>query len=209
MPAHHVPDEALLAYAAGTATAGEELLVACHLTVCPTCRRSVEEAERGGEVALGRAEAVPVGDDALAAVLARLDGPAPAPLKVAECPVFPMPLRRRIGPLAALPWRAVGFDVRAAKVDLDGDQRVFLLDFPPTFRIPVHGHHGVERALVLRGGFTDEAAHFDRGDVSWHDEAGHDVRIDPDGRCTTLFVNDGATDYGWLSGLVDWWVVRR
>jgi putative transcriptional regulator len=208
LPAHHVPDEALLAYAAGTATAGEELLVACHLTLCPSCRAAADDAERGGEVALARVEPVPVADDALAAVLARLDAPAPAPPPVAECPVFPLPLRRRIGPLAALPWRGVGFDVRAAKVDVGDDQRVFLLDFPPRFHIPVHGHRGVERALVLRGGFSDETGHFDRGDVSWHDDAGHDVRIDPDGRCTTLFVNDGAAELGWLSGLVDWWIRR-
>lgn len=208
MPVHHVPDDALLGYAAGTSSAGEELLVACHLTLCPLCRDAVDRAEAVGAAASARAPAVALPDDALSALLGRLDAPAPVEPPPAECPVFPMPLRRRIGPLAALPWRGVGLDVRAARVDLDGAQRVFLLDFPPAFRIPTHGHEGTERALVLRGGFSDERAEFVRGDVSWREDPGHDVRIHDDGRCTTLFVNDGKVEVGWLTGLMDWWIHR-
>ncbi|MEQ1566945.1 MAG: ChrR family anti-sigma-E factor [Myxococcota bacterium] len=210
MPEHHIPDDVLVAYAAGAVPAGEELLVACHLTLCPACRAAVARAEQVGESVLARAPSAPM-DHALAGLMAKLDAPVPPPPArpaAPDCPWFPLPLRRRVGAHASLPWRPVGFDVRAAKVDLTSDERVFLLDFPPGFQIPTHGHHGVERTLVLQGGFRDERDSYARGDVTWRDDPDHEVRIDEDGRCTTLFVNDGAADLGWLTPLVDWWIHR-
>ncbi|MEQ1500618.1 MAG: ChrR family anti-sigma-E factor [Myxococcota bacterium] len=217
MPLHHVPAEVLVAYAAGTGSAGEDLLVACHLTYCPACRAAVDRAEAIGATVLDRAPSAPLPAGAWDGLLAALDAPPhdgppvhaqpQAQAQGARCPVFPSALRDRVGPLDAVAWAAVGAGLRAAKVG--DDDRVFLLDFPPGFRIPHHGHHGTERALVLRGGFSDERAVFERGDVSWRDDPGHDVRIHDDGRCTTLFVNDGPADYGVFTPLVDWWVTPR
>lgn len=203
-----------MAYAAGSGTSGEDLLVACHLTVCPPCREAVDAAEAMGVAFLDRAAAVDPSPASLDAVLALLDAPVPEPEEPApapadtRCATFPSPLRRLIGPLESAPWRAVIGGVRVARVTHDAGQRVYVMDFPPGFRIPRHGHHGVERALVLRGSFTDERASFGAGDVSWRDDHGHDVRIDDEGRCTTLFVNDGPSDFGLVTPIVDWWVLR-
>lgn len=214
MPEHHIPAEALLAYAAGSSTSGEELLVACHLSVCPDCRETVAGAERVGEALLARAEPALLPDrseDLLAALLGRLDEPVPAPPPLPRCGVFPAPLIRRVGPLDTVPWRTLGFGVCVSHVDPGDDaRRVFLMDFPPGFRIPTHDHRGTERALVLRGAFTDDRARFAPGDVSWSEDPGHDVQIEPGGRCTTLFVNDGAAVVGpLLTSVVDWWVNGR
>jgi putative transcriptional regulator len=212
VPEHHVPADALVAYAAGSSTSGEELLVACHLSVCPSCRSAVAAAEALGELLLDRAPpalAPERTEDLLASLLDRLDAPVPAPAPLPRCGVFPAPLVRRMGALDTIPWRALGFGVRGAHVDTDDGPRVFLLDFPPGFRIPTHDHRGTERALVLRGAFSDGRDRFGPGDVSWSDDPGHDVRIAPDARCTTLFVNDGAADVGPLTRLVDWWITRH
>lgn len=207
MPRHHIPADALAAYAAGAATAGEDLFIATHLSFCPGCRTIVDRAEQLGESLLTNAPEASVPTDMLSQLLSRLDEPAPKPAPPPRCSVFPAPLARAIGPLEAVPWRTLGADLRGASVPLgETGQRVFLLDFPPRFRIPTHGHHGIERALVLRGGFTDERDSFERGDASWREDGGHKVTIDPEGRCTTLFVNDGAADFGPLTGVVDWWM---
>ena len=68
MVAHHVPDEALLAYAAGGSTVGEDLLVACHLTLCPECRARADEADRIGAALSTRTAPVDV-DEVTTSVL--------------------------------------------------------------------------------------------------------------------------------------------
>lgn len=211
MVAHHVPDDALLAYAAGTSTVGEDLLVACHLTLCPACRAAADAADEVGATLAARAPAADLPPDALGLLLARLDQPEPARAPLHPCPHFPAPLRRAVGPLASVAWRPVGFGVGVMPLPLGGGhQRVFLMDFPPGLRLPIHGHEGVERGLVLRGGFTADGEAYARGDVSWRDDAHHDVLIDDDGeRCTTLFVSDGPmtfTGNGWLDRFADWWL---
>lgn len=211
MPHHHVPADALVAYAAGVATPGEDLLVACHLSLCPDCREVVERAEGLGDELLLKAPEVPLGAGALEALLGKLDAPAePKPPPPPPCSVFPAPLRRLVGNLEGVSWRSIGAGLRAAHVDLGEDkpeQRVFLLDFPPGFRIPTHGHTGLERLLVLRGSYIDEQASFSRGDVSWREQGDHQVVISDEERCTSLFVNDGPADIGpVLTPLFDWWL---
>ena len=72
MPTHHLSDELLFAYAAGTCTEAESLLVASHLTLCPLCRHRLEEMEAVGGALLEEAEPEPVGD-MLADIFARID----------------------------------------------------------------------------------------------------------------------------------------
>lgn len=51
MPSHHLSDETLLDYSAGALSVFMETLVACHLTVCPTCRYKAAQIENiGGEL---------------------------------------------------------------------------------------------------------------------------------------------------------------
>ena len=210
MVAHHVPDEALLAYATGSSTVGEDLLVACHLTLCPDCRSAAERADRVGGALSLRVAPVDLASDGLEHLLARLDEPeAPAAPAPPSCPVFPAPLRRAIGPLASLPWRSVGRGVGVMPLPGGGHQRVFLMDFPPGLGLPSHGHDGIERGLVLRGGFTADGVAYARGDVTWQDDAHHDVIVDDDGeRCTTLFVSDGPMMFGssWVDRFAEWWL---
>ncbi len=209
MPTHHLPTEALLAYAAGAASTGQELLAACHLTVCPACREVVARAEAACAHALLAPSATSPATIP-PELLARLDEPepppeAPAPLPAAD--VLPSPLARRLGAFSTLRWRMFvpGIRVHVAPDLGDPGERVFLVDFRPGARLPSHGHSGVERSLVLRGGYRVGGEAFAEGDVSWREAAHEAVLVDEDGPCTTLFVNDGRLTFGlsWLDALVD------
>ena len=45
---HHINDDLMLDYAAGTLSEGWSLAVACHLAMCPECRKQLELAEAAG-----------------------------------------------------------------------------------------------------------------------------------------------------------------
>ena len=46
-PTHHLPDDVLAAYAAGSMSEGVALWVATHLALCPSSREQVAQAEAG------------------------------------------------------------------------------------------------------------------------------------------------------------------
>ncbi len=209
-PTHHVPEDDLLSYAAGVSSPGIEILVACHLTLCPRCRERLALAEGLGGVFLSGAPA-PVGP-------ARALGVDPAPAIRAPAPTasiaagFPAALRRLTDAAGARPWRALGAGVRILGLDPGGPERTFLIEFPASFVVPAHRHQGAERGLVLQGGFTDDDGHYRRGDVSWKGSAHpHHSTIDADGPCTTLFVADGPARLGAsvIDRVVEWWLHGR
>ena len=57
LPSNHVSDDLLAAYAAGTLSEAESLLVATHAALCPTCRAAISEFEAVGASLLERARA--------------------------------------------------------------------------------------------------------------------------------------------------------
>ena len=86
---HHLSDEMILAYAAGSLSAGQAMVVACHLDVCPDCAARVAEAEVIGGALIDDVEEAPVSDDLFDQIL----------LDVDEVQSFPEPER-----LLHLPW---------------------------------------------------------------------------------------------------------
>jgi putative transcriptional regulator len=222
---HHPPSDLLWAYAGGAVSAAESVLLACHLTVCPACRAEVATAE-GAVGALvestvdERVGHLPALDalPAVDAILARLgESGAAGSAPVGEG--LPRPFLRRWGPLEGLRWRALGpvaRDVRVARLETRaGQERAFVVDFPPGFVVPPHAHDGVERALVLSGAFTVGAGGvgggaYHPGDVSWTAEPHGAVTIHPEARCCTLFVNDGPmwTGRPIADRVLDWMLLR-
>ena len=196
MIAHHLPDDWLVSYAAGATTPAESLLVVSHLTVCPDCRRRLQDAEAVGGSLLANAPDEPVMPDLLAATLARLDEPEPVPEAPRLDPdgVLPAPLASVAGRFAELPWRWAFPGVDQLVLDVP-----HLADGPPArlFRIaaggfiPAHQHRGVEASFVLTGGWTDDRGHFARGDVSiFERDSTHRQRMDDDEPCVVLVVAD-------------------
>jgi putative transcriptional regulator len=208
---HHPPDDLLASYAAGAADDGESLLVATHLALCPRCRDVVDRLDGLGGALADHAPPVALAPDALDRALARLDEPAPppAPMPPAGELDVPMPLRALTGPLGQVPFRGAGPGIWRFDLPLSRpDRPVALLSLRPGLRIPAHRHTATERGLVLRGGYTDETGHFQRGDVQIRgpDEADtHRQTIDDGERCVVLMVDDGSKlPSTWYGRLVGW-----
>ncbi len=210
VPRHHVDDELLMDYAAGSTREALSLIVAAHLALCPRCRRRVREYEAIGGALLEALEPAPVESGSLEAVLARLDEPEEVadhhaairfdPTRVA-CPpseaatdeaLLPAPLRHVVrGEGRILPWRPVIRGLEELDVGVRSGGRAKLLRIRAGAAMPQHSHHGNEATLVLAGGFSDERGHFDRGDFTMTDpHVDHRPVADADEDCICLTVMD-------------------
>jgi len=195
LPRHHPPEELLLAHAAGVAPEAVSLLVATHLTLCPTCREQCDDLDAIGGVLLAGVEAHgKASEDDWTALASRSE----ASRRVAEPPVDGA-LSRPGVPLTLWPflggapgWRRLLPGVRYARLSTSSSGRqARLLEIRRGFRVPLHTHRGTELTLVLKGGFGDAHGHYLRGDVAAYDESvQHEQRMDDAEDCVCLVVND-------------------
>ena len=164
---HHVPDEALLAHAAGTATDAASLAIACHAGLCDRCSARVAELEAVGGALLETAGTAALPPDALASVLARstvlrTGASAAASPEVPELLPYglPRPLRAAIGRVPGpVRWRLVIPGVRAIDLPVgSGEDVVRLIAFKGGITIPLHDHGGAEHIVVFSGALEEEGA---------------------------------------------------
>jgi putative transcriptional regulator len=199
---HHVPDEGLLAHAAGTATEGASLAIACHVALCVSCSARVAELEALGGALLETVGSAELRPDALQSVLARLDG-APQQQAAVVVPEVPELLRpydlprtlRGVLARAQVPirWRLVIPGVRAINLSVGAaDDVVRLIAFKGGITIPLHDHGGPEHIVVFSGALEEEGARFGRGDISIRESGEqHQQRVAPGEPCVALVVNEG------------------
>lgn len=196
MTAHVMPDEWLLAYAAGTLNEGQSLLAACHLEFYPELMATVHSAEAIGGALLHDLPDAEISDQALDAVLQRLDAPEP-PAKASN----PLPTDNIPSPLAGyigggfdrLHWRFLGPGLRHALLwkGPDGD-KAWLLRGTGGQMIPEHGHAGEEWTLVLKGAYSACDQRFEAGDLEMADPSTHHApTLDPAQECICLAYTSG------------------
>lgn len=177
---HHLTDDLLMAYSAGTLPEAFSLVVATHISMCDDCRARLGEFDTmGGEVLSGLASE-PVSDDTFAATLAlisagdeaEVSAQAARPILTRDKALFPAPLQEWVGgDVDSVNWRPVGGGVSQALIETGGgDETVRLLRIPGGVAVPDHGHGGTELTLVLQGAFRDESDRFGPGDVEVADE---------------------------------------
>ncbi|QFS81278.1 Anti-sigma-E factor ChrR [Roseivivax sp. THAF40] len=200
---HHLPDDMLMAYAAGQLPEAFALAVATHLSLCDTCRAAAESFDALGGALLDEAETVAVSDDLLARTMAGLNMDADAAVSAPpRDPVLPQPLLGYVGGrLADVKWRSVGRGVKQAILPMTDDTATArLLYIPAGTAVPDHSHHGTEITVVLQGAFTDEDGRFARGDVEVaSDEVDHTPVADISEDCICLAVTDAPLRFkGWL-----------
>ncbi len=172
---HHLNEPLLMAYSAGTLPEGFSLVAATHISMCDECRARLASYDAMGGSMLERCEPAGIGDSALAATLALIDGMGSelgqAPGHPVVGAVLPEPLRTYVGGgVDAIRWRSVGGGVKQALLDTAGPATARLFRIPAGASVPDHGHRGIELTLVLRGAFRDETDRFGRGDVEIADE---------------------------------------
>lgn len=185
----------LAAYAAGTASEGVSLLVAAHATYCAACRAEIARLE-ALSAGLMRADGAGAPPPALAAVLARLDDPAPpaAPAPaVAHDPVLPRPVVEAVGAtLGEIRWRFLMPGVSRCEIPSADDEQVSLLRVRPGCGVPAHTHTGHEATLVLCGALDDRDRRFGPGDVALAGaDDDHHPRAAPGADCICLAVIAG------------------
>ncbi|MEL6838203.1 MAG: ChrR family anti-sigma-E factor [Pseudomonadota bacterium] len=202
---HHLTEELLMGYAAGTLPEAFNLVVATHISMCDQCRAALAEYDAvGGEVMLG-SDPVDIAENALAATLAlieqqdktRMPITVPAPRNGG---LFPAPLRTYVdGDVDAVKWRKIGGGVSQMILNTSKEASVRLLHIPAGTAVPDHGHNGTELTLVLQGAFVDETDRFGVGDVEVaNEELNHTPVAEAGMDCICLAATDAPLKFNSL-----------
>ena len=199
---HHLDEATILAYAAGTLNEAFSVVAAAHVSVCPSCRAAVRQAEAVGGNILEQVDAVAVSADTRARMMAQLD--VVAPLNAPERPrpmashELPRPLARLLGGsnLDEIRWRSLAPGIAVHDLPLSPQARghLKLLRIGAGKAMPEHGHGGEEITLILKGAYRDKFGEFRAGDVADLDESmEHSPIVTEDGPCICLIATEAPT----------------
>ena len=198
-------EDRLLAYAAGSLSPPEAVVVAAHLAMRPANDAWVRRLQAVGGTFLDEAAPAPLSEDALARAMARIEtdaGEATVQRPLNDMPGLPEPLRRYA--LGRWRWIGPGMRVRDVHAPRDGDCRVILLEIGPGRETPRHTHGGVELTCVLTGAYATETERFDVGDLEEaDDDVLHQPRVVSDTPCLCVVALDGQIRLdGWIGRLM-------
>ncbi|MDR5653952.1 MULTISPECIES: ChrR family anti-sigma-E factor [Paracoccaceae] len=186
---HHIPDDMLDAYRAGTLPHAFGVVVAAHLSLCDQCRAGQEAGDMIGGALLQHAEGATLRPDARDRMMTALDAPPPPPPLRASGP-FPSAVMHELGGRPPR-WRMLGGGIRQQILTADREGSLRLLYIPPGKAVPEHGHRGHELTLVLQGSFSDSGGNFHRGDVEVaHADIHHQPVAGRDEPCICLAATD-------------------
>lgn len=204
MVKHHLPDEVLMAYAAGALPEAFNVVVATHVSLSDDSRVRLEAYDAVGGALLDTIGSVEMSEGSLEATLALISGqPQDAVLtkpQVRKPGVFPGPLQDYVGgDLDDVKWRSVGMGVKQSILRTTKEATVRLLYIPRGVAMPDHSHAGTEMTLVLKGAFEDEVDHFVRGDVEIADQNLHHTPVAVgDEHCICLSASDARLKFNGL-----------
>lgn len=191
---HHLTDDLLMAYAAGSLPEAFDLMVATHLSLCDHCRARAESFDAvGGHVLEDQPGSPRMDEGSLAATMALIAQGAPTAKPArSSCSVLPAPLQDYVGGgVDAIRWKSIGMGVKQAILPTTREATARLLFIPAGCAVPDHSHNGVELTMVLQGAFSDEVDHFARGDVEIADQdLHHTPTADITDDCICLAVTD-------------------
>lgn len=207
---HHLKDDILLEYAAGTLPEGFSIAVATHLALCPDCRVQYGFIESAGGALLETIEPTETSEESWETLKARIaDAPQPAPERPARAsspaPVLPEPLRSYVGSDAdQIRWKSLPGGAQFIIPTRDGRSVARLLRIPAGQPVPEHTHRGREMTLVLSGAFRDGNEVFARGDIEVADASvTHQPVATPAAECICLVVSEAPLKFkNWLVRLV-------
>ncbi len=202
-PRHHISDETLTAYAAGSLDRALSVVVASHLTMCPSCRSRQDRLEEIGGLLLDDLDPAEIAPEGLDLILAQLDDddldmPETASAQMvlrSDAIEVPKPLRDLLpDTLDNVQWRGFAPGIKQYRIDgFDGRSGTLcLLKIAPGKTIPPHTHQGAELTLILRGSFSDDLGRFQRGDIADLDsDITHQPIADTSEPCVCLIATEG------------------
>ena len=166
---HHLSEELMISYLAGTLPGPLSLVVTSHLSMCTECRAAYAAHEAAAGVFLE--DVAPVAPSAAikSDLLAKLDAPYEPERRITAQGIYPAPLAEVLGPKGPK-WRPLGFGTRQQILSEQGGTSVRLLYIPAGVPVPDHTHGGLELTLVLQGAFRDETGRYGVGDLEIADD---------------------------------------
>lgn len=211
---HHLSDELLLDYAAGTMSLAWRIGVACHIDVCKECHNRLNSLELIGGDILDNVSPIKT-DINVEDVFKALENEP-------DTNVTNQPVKSDIKtPLEAfeyhtgksiskIKWWPMGMGLRQSRVLQSGGYvssakaTLRLLYVPAGGTVPAHGHKSLEYTLILQGGFHDSDIAYTKGDVQLTDAAApHKPVAMKDQDCICLAVTETSLQFeGWLPRLV-------
>ncbi len=200
---HHLTDEILMAYSAGTLPEAFNLVVATHVSLCDECRAQLESFDALGGAVLSDCGTAAIAQDSFEAtmrLIAAMPSGGDRPRRAAVNSIFPAPLQDYVGgDLSQVKWRSIGAGVRQSVLKTSREATVRLLHIPAGVAIPDHGHRGMEMTLVLKGAFRDELDRFGRGDVEIANEDLEHTPVAEEGEeCICLAATDAPLKFNAL-----------
>ncbi len=198
MIVHHLDDDMLQQYAAGTLAEGWSVAVATHLALCPACRSELSALESVGGYFI-ESEAADETDvsqswESIKAKInaGQIDKVVPIKKPSSSDLTYPEPLKTYIEAAGGLKWRQLGRGAAQMMIPTgDETTTVRLLKIPAGQPVPEHSHRGMELTLVLDGSFSDEISTFARGDVEMADDSlMHQPKADKGKDCICLAVTE-------------------
>lgn len=221
---HHLTDETIQDYSAGSLSSPMETLVACHLTVCRQCRQKASLADEVGgslfdvvqpvqmsltaaELITRAAAAQSDGGQPCDSPASRVPAPAHQGLHASQGPArVPRPLARLLpAPLDKLEWRKIAPGIRQHNLsDQHRRHGAFqLLHLDPGVVLSAHSHNDRELTFLVQGSYHDELGHFKAGDIA--DLEGnhtHQPIIDSDIPCIALIATQSPVRYTGVFGKI-------
>jgi putative transcriptional regulator len=187
---HHIPDDMMAAYVAGTLPHPFAMVVATHISLCPDCRADYGAHQTLGGAVLQRTENVALSSSLKSNVMALLDEPVrPEPIYDAR-DIYPGPVMEALKGRSPR-WKTLGMGVRQSILSATDTGSVRLLYIPAGQAVPDHSHNGLELTLVLQGSFSDETGSYGVGDVEIADEElEHTPIADAGDACICLAATD-------------------
>lgn len=193
----HPPEDMLLGYASGQLQDGFNMVLSCHINMCPKCRKNLHmHQEVAGEVMRGlEPTKMKTGAAAVLDVLrneANHTSKDETKLTPHGDTSLPFALREQlVAPLDKLKWQKLSPGLKQHVFKLSGAALARLIWIGKGVSVPSHGHRGDELTLVLSGGYHDGEQAFTKGDLQWADHASpHQPVAMDDGPCLTLAVTD-------------------
>lgn len=204
---HHLTDDLIAGYSAGTLPEAVSLAVATHVSMCDACRAALEAHDAIGGALVDKTAPCSIELDSLDSVLARIRTEADEPPRTPDPRnnrSIPAPLADYVGGgFEDVKWRPVGLGVKQAILSTSPDATARLLYIPAGTAVPDHGHNGLELTLVLQGAFHDEAGRYGPGDIEVAtDDLEHMPVADISEDCICLAVTNAPLRFkGWLPRL--------
>ncbi len=190
---HHVSDDLLMAYSTGNLPEAFSIAVAAHVSMCDSCRSTLESFNAVGGALLENNSMVAMSDNAFARTLDKIKSMPVAQEKPTKSQSdFPAPLTDYIGrSIAQINWQPIGMGVKQSILKTSTEATARLLYIPPGTEVPDHSHDGIEMTLVLDGAFADENEYFAKGDIEIADGSTNHTPVATDGRpCICLAVTE-------------------